>query len=186
MTLTMRRFWEIIDEFQLRDLPLTGGCFTWFGGLNNSSSSRLDRFLVSEDWESFFNGLCQSLPPSPLLIMHLFYWMEEESESHLSLQAKGTEAGSQSTLKIPRPKEGLWRILANGQAWKRFPRGKSREVWLRKGDKSSRFFHKMANAQRRRNFLSTVKVNGRRLTNEDEIREEVVNTFHRILSETED
>ena len=65
MTLTMRRFWEIIDEFQLRDLPLTGGCFTWFGGLNNSSSSRLDRFLVSEDWESFFNGLCQSLPPKP-------------------------------------------------------------------------------------------------------------------------
>ena len=65
-------------------------------------------------------------------------------------------------------------------------RQKSREVWLRKGDKNSSFFHKMANAQRRRNFLSTVKVNGRRLTNEDEIREEVVNTFHRILSETED
>ena len=62
---TMRRFSEVIDELQLRDLLLVGGSYTWCGGLNNRSASRLDRFLVSEDWESHFSNLSQSLLPKP-------------------------------------------------------------------------------------------------------------------------
>ena len=31
----MRRFSEIIEDLELRDLPLQGGSFTWRGGLNN-------------------------------------------------------------------------------------------------------------------------------------------------------
>ena len=31
---TMRRFSKVIDELDLRDLPLQGGPFTWSGGLN--------------------------------------------------------------------------------------------------------------------------------------------------------
>ena len=54
MSLAMRRFSEVIDKLQLRDLPLTGGSFTWCG-----------RFLVSEDWESHFCGLFQCLLPKP-------------------------------------------------------------------------------------------------------------------------
>ena len=45
----MRRFSEVFDELQFKDLPLAGGSYTWCGGLNNRSASRLDRFLVSED-----------------------------------------------------------------------------------------------------------------------------------------
>ena len=48
----MRRFNEVINELGLRDLPLQGGPFTWRGGHNNQRMSRLDRFLVSVDWES--------------------------------------------------------------------------------------------------------------------------------------
>ena len=41
----------------------------------------------------------------------------------------------------------------------------------------------MANAQRRKNFLSSITVDGRKLT---EIKEEVVNAFHNVLSEKGD
>lgn len=45
----MRIFSEVIKQLELRDIPLQGGPFTWSGGLNNQSHSRLDQFLVLED-----------------------------------------------------------------------------------------------------------------------------------------
>ena len=42
-------------------------------------------------------------------------------------------------------------------------RQRSRELWLKEGDKNSKFFHKMANARRRKNFLSSITVDGRKL-----------------------
>ena len=59
----MRRFLEVIEDLELRDLPLQGGSFMWRGDLNNQLHSRLDRFLVSEDWECYFNEAVQSLLP---------------------------------------------------------------------------------------------------------------------------
>ena len=43
----MKRFAEIVNELGLRDLPLQGGLFTWSGGRNGRSKSRLDRLIVS-------------------------------------------------------------------------------------------------------------------------------------------
>ncbi|XP_059446449.1 uncharacterized protein LOC132177995 [Corylus avellana] len=45
---TMRDFGEFISEQGLMDLPLVGEISTWS---NSRSWSRLDRFLVSTDWE---------------------------------------------------------------------------------------------------------------------------------------
>ena len=56
----MRRFIEVLNELGLRDLPLQGGPFTWRGGHNNQCMSRLDRFLVTADWESQFSNVIQS------------------------------------------------------------------------------------------------------------------------------
>ncbi|RVX10791.1 LINE-1 retrotransposable element ORF2 protein [Vitis vinifera] len=39
-------------------------------------------------------------------------------------------------------------------------RQKSREIWLKEGDKNTGFFHKMANSNRRRNCLKKIKING--------------------------
>ena len=63
---SMRRFSEIIEDLGLRDIPLQGGPFTWRGGRNNCSMSRIDRFLVSNDWESYFSGVIQSTLPRPI------------------------------------------------------------------------------------------------------------------------
>nr|CAN78335.1 hypothetical protein VITISV_004143 [Vitis vinifera] len=62
----MRRFSEVVEELDLRDLPLQGGSFTWCGGLNNRSKSRIDRFLISEEWESHFQGAVQTILTRPV------------------------------------------------------------------------------------------------------------------------
>ena len=64
----MRRFSQVIDGLNLKDIPLQGGCFTWReggggggggGGLNIQRRARLDRFLVIEDWDAHFGGVEQ-------------------------------------------------------------------------------------------------------------------------------
>ena len=52
----MRRFSRIIDEQELKDLPIQGGSYTWKGGHNNHRMTRLDRFLITNDWEDYFGG----------------------------------------------------------------------------------------------------------------------------------
>jgi hypothetical protein len=49
-------FADFIAEMGLMDLPMAGGMSTW---ANNLSWSRLDRFLVSPDWEFSYTGLIQ-------------------------------------------------------------------------------------------------------------------------------
>ena len=45
----LRRFSQIIDELELKDLPLQGGVFTWTGGPGNQIMARLDIFLITDD-----------------------------------------------------------------------------------------------------------------------------------------
>ncbi|KAJ9675647.1 hypothetical protein PVL29_024530 [Vitis rotundifolia] len=61
-------------------------------------------------------------------------------------------------------------------------RQKSREVWLKEGDRNTDFFHKMTNAHRRRNNVDKIKINGAWLTEENGIREGIANAFRLLLS----
>ena len=61
-------------------------------------------------------------------------------------------------------------------------RQKSRELWLKDGDKNTGYFHKMANAHRRRNCLGKISINGKTLEKEAEIKVEMVDAFKNILS----
>ena len=63
---SMRRFFDILNDLGLRDLLLQGGPYTWRGGLNGKSKSRLDRFVVSADWESRCCKVMQSCLPRPV------------------------------------------------------------------------------------------------------------------------
>ena len=62
-------------------------------------------------------------------------------------------------------------------------RQKSRETWLKEGDKNTGFFHRMANAHRRRNCLNSICINGRKLDKEEDIKEGLVDAFQNILSD---
>ena len=248
---SMRRFNEILNELGLRDLPLQRGPFTWRGGHNNQRMSRLDRFLVTADWESQFSNATQStLPrpvsdhcpvmlnsdgiksgPSPFRFENM--WLKFEGFKDLlrdwwqSLHFSGSYsfilASKLKALKgilktwnkevfgrvDQNKKEALsiisfWddvekeKELSLEEAEKREKaredykewvdleevswRQKSREIWLKEGDRNTGFFQRMANSHRRRNSFSSISINGRRLVKETEVKEGLVDAFQSLLS----
>nr|CAN74099.1 hypothetical protein VITISV_028591 [Vitis vinifera] len=56
-------------------------------------------------------------------------------------------------------------------------RQKSRALWLKEGDSNTKFFHRMANARRRGNFISSLTVRGIRLSKEEELKEGIGSYF---------
>ncbi|KAJ9701497.1 hypothetical protein PVL29_006726 [Vitis rotundifolia] len=249
---SMRSFSEVIDELALRDLPLQGGLFTWSGGLNGQSRSRLDRFLVSEDWENHFSGVSQCTLPRPVSdhfpilldgggvrrgpIPFRFenMWMKEEgfkellkgwwqgfsfsgsysfilSEKLKALKVKLKNWNKEVfgkvgvNLRMALDKVSFWddqerqralneqELEARKEAredYKKWAlmeeiswRQKSRETWLKEGDKNTGFFHKMANSNCRRNCLKKIKVNGVWLSNDQEIQRGVVRAYQDLLSD---
>ena len=65
ITGSMRRFAQVIDDLELKDIPTQGDSFTWRGGQHNCRMAKLDRFLVTEEWDSHFGGTRQKTLPRP-------------------------------------------------------------------------------------------------------------------------
>ena len=102
------------------------------------------------------------------------FWNKEESVHSLSLEEEEARKKAREIYK-------KW-VLLEEVSW----RQKSREIWLKEGDRNTRSFHQMANAHRRRNQLTRVKVNGRWFTEESEIKEEVSRAFQGLLADPGD
>ena len=54
---------EFIEDLNLIDLPLEGGSYTWSSGSDQPSLSRIDRVLVSHDWEEHYLDVIQRILP---------------------------------------------------------------------------------------------------------------------------
>jgi hypothetical protein len=63
LTRAMTSFSDFIAELGLIDLPLLEGQFTWSNNQDPPSKSRIDRFLLSSDWEDHFSYLVQKALP---------------------------------------------------------------------------------------------------------------------------
>ena len=61
-------------------------------------------------------------------------------------------------------------------------RQKSKETWLKVGDRNTGFFHRSANAHRRRNYIKSISINGRKLEKEVEIKDGLVAAFQNLFS----
>ena len=252
ITQAMRRFAFVLDDLGVRDLPLQGGPFTWSGGNNGQVMSRIDRFLVSGDWESYFSRVTQSTLPRPVSdhfpilldgggirsgpspFRFEIMWLKAEGFKDLlkgwwqGLSFRGSTSfilaeklkGLKGKLKVwnkevfgnvgTRKAEALHRVgcwdnlekdrelsleeseerakarddykrwsLLEEASW----RQKSRELWLKEGDRNTGFFHKMANSHRRRNAINKIKINGSWLTENNAIQKGIVDEFKGQLSE---
>jgi hypothetical protein len=68
-------------------------------------------------------------------------------------------------------------LLYEDMSW----RQKSKALWLREGDKNTKFFHQMANSCRRNNIVDPLMVNGSLSSDPIEIRELIVQFYTIVL-----
>ena len=62
-------------------------------------------------------------------------------------------------------------------------RQKSKLLFLKEGDSNTRFFHRMANSNRRNNCIDSLMIDGAMSTNQDRIVDHVEQFFMNLFSE---
>jgi exonuclease III len=249
---SMLEFSDFIFEQGLMDLPLAGGLFTWSNNQENPIWSRLDRFLISPEWDAKFPGTLQKrlsrlcsdhFPilldcggihwgPSPFRFENM--WLKSEgfvdrvrlwwasyhfqgSPSYIFSQKlkalksdlkrwNDQEFGIveirkakflEELLAFDRLEEDLGlspedkirkgeviraleiSILQEENSW----RQKSRVHWLKEGDKCTKFFHRIANSNRRSNAMESLSINGSVSSDQQVIRNHVAHFYETLFSE---
>ena len=62
---------------------------------------------------------------------------------------------------------------------------KSRVQWLKEGDNNTKFFHKIANSNCRRNYMEKIEVEGTTYHTDSEIRDKVIQFYESLYTENE-
>jgi hypothetical protein len=250
--MAMSDFSVFLHEQGLLDLPLAGGLFTWSLAQVPPKWSRIDRFLISPDWEARFPGVVQKRLPRicsdhfPLLLDNVNgprgkrpfkfenMWLKKEGFGALvkqwwdSYQFQGSpsfifarkikalkmdlkkwneevfgniDCNKNKLLYDLRELDGIeevraldseelakkWQVsreledvlLMEEISW----RQKSRILWLKEGDKCSKFFHSMANSHRRYNSIDSLMIEGNLSNNQVEISEHIVKYYQKLFEE---
>ena len=133
---------------------------SWWEGDSFSGSSSFilaEKIKVlkskSKEWNKDIFGRVEYR--KDLALNQVEFWDAKEKTSRLSLEELEARKDTREEYK-------KW-VLLEEITW----RQKSREVWLKKGDRNTGFFDKMANAHRRRNNVDRIRINGVRLSEEN-------------------
>ncbi|RVX06412.1 hypothetical protein CK203_023562 [Vitis vinifera] len=167
------------------------GSFTWSGGLNNQSRASWWQEMVVRGSASFrltakLKELKQNLKNwnrevfgslecnKDATLQQVEYWDRMECERSLT--------DEELTCK-KEAKEGYakWVDLEETH-W----RQASRELWLKEGGRNTGYFHRMASAHRRANYMDRIKINGVSLSRDQEVREGIANAYQQLLLESSD
>ena len=103
-------------------------------------------------------------------LRRISYWDDLEKERDLNREEAEGRVNARANFK-------RW-ALGEEISWKQ----KFRETWLKEGDRNTRFFHRTANAHRRRNYIKNISINGRKLEKEAEIKDGLMAAFQNLFS----
>ena len=230
------------------DLPLSGGVSTWF---NNRSWSRLDRFLVSSEWELSYSGLMQKKlfrlcsNHAPILLLKGCLqnrkssfkfenmWLKEEGfvdkvRNWWSFSFRGSPSFILAKkLQVLKGEIKRWNLEVFGnveirnKAWAEELesldrsdeerglseeekerqralaskleasllqeeicwRQKSRVRWLKEEDKCTKFFHQVANANRKNNSIESLIMDGTSISDPAIISDHIVSFYESLFTE---
>ncbi|WMV58897.1 hypothetical protein MTR67_052282, partial [Solanum verrucosum] len=249
----MREFSDFIEDMELVDMQLEDAAYTWFKGDQQEAASRIDRLMISKEWDDTFNNLKQ-IPLQRLGSDHIpialipgcwernksyfkfeNWWLQSEgfvdrvrewwsSFSYtgrpdyvlacklkaLKLKLKewkqeeGGNLGSQRrrlleqlaeldtervnrTLTVEETTKKAAVLLEYEELVKKEEvswRQKSRVLWLKEGDKNTKFFHKMANAHRRYNNIDQLMIQGEVTQEKGKIEGEIIAYYKNLYRET--
>lgn len=239
---------------ELVDLQLADNSFTWKREEGHDTAARLDRFLISEEWELSFRYIKQSVLQRVIsdhcpLILECGNW--ERSNSYFKFENwlletvnfkekvknwwdSSTGRGRPdfilaSKLKFLKGKLKEWsrtyqgnlglqkqsilrqlaelekvqdqRLLTDDEAYLRAVltvefeenakreevawRQRSKALWLKEGDRNTKFFYRTANCHRRYNNIDRLSVDGVCIENPTVIKEEIIKFYQGLYSESE-
>ena len=104
-------------------------------------------------------------------LKNVAHWDDLESQRPLSDGERQERMGAMEDFK-------KWAIMEE-ISW----RQKSREIWLKEGDRNTGFFHKMANSHRRRNNIDRIRIGDQWLTGLEEVKLGIVKAFKELLGD---
>uniref|UniRef100_A0A2N9EX59 Reverse transcriptase domain-containing protein n=1 Tax=Fagus sylvatica TaxID=28930 RepID=A0A2N9EX59_FAGSY len=192
----MNDFSDFISELGLLDLPLEGGLFTWSNNREFPAKSRIDRFLVSSEWADHFGLVNQRRLPRLLsdhypirgggtpmsfldlpvtFLLKLLLSLHELETTSESRDLSEGEVAERLRLISELEKNTLLEEICCRQ--------KSRVLWLKEGDKNTKYFHKIANSHRRHNSIRHLTINGELSSNLADIKAQIIEFYKNLYSE---
>uniref|UniRef100_A0A2N9H4G3 Reverse transcriptase domain-containing protein n=1 Tax=Fagus sylvatica TaxID=28930 RepID=A0A2N9H4G3_FAGSY len=145
--------WCVFGDFNM--VRYLRGSYTWCNRAATPSMFRIDRILVSTEWEEQYPDVVQKLLPKPI-----------SDHNPILLEAGGMAKGK-SSFKF----ENMWL--------------KAPSFVNKEGDNNTKFFHKMANSHQRYNYMEQVEVDGIVYEEAPEVREKMVQFYESLYHEHE-
>ncbi|KAK9286378.1 hypothetical protein L1049_014773 [Liquidambar formosana] len=154
-------------------VSISWGSYSFSGSSSYVFSKKLKALKDSlKIWNKDVFGNIKESKDRALEVIHSLN--EKEGRLELSVEEKASRMDAKAEFaRLARLEEISWHQ-------------KSRVLWLKEGDKNTKFFHRMANAHKKGNYIRKLIVNGALVKDENIFAREIVDYYENLFYEEED